>query len=180
MNAKQQAPCYRLAGADDAECLAALALQVFFDTYAQGGIRPSVARYALAELSSDAFAKRIADPSLRVIVAELEAHRVGFAVLALAAESPVPGCPRAELATLYVSRHFAGRGIGSTLLAEALEIAAEQSGERGLWLSANARNEGAVAFYRRLGFSEVGAFDFEIEGELHPNLVFVAPAAPSV
>jgi ribosomal protein S18 acetylase RimI-like enzyme len=166
---------YRLANDSDAECLAALALQVFFDTYAQGGIRPSVARYALAELSSDAFAKRIAEGSLRVIVAEVDQHRVGFAVLALAAESPVPGCPRAELATLYVSRHFARQGIGSALLASASEIAVALNGEPGFWLSANARNEGAIAFYRRLGFNEVGSFDFEIEGERHPNLVFVSP-----
>ena len=172
-------PLYRLADVSDAECLAALALQVFFDTYAQGGIRPSVARYALAELSAESFAKRIAEPSLRVIVAEVDQHRVGFSVLALAAESPVPGCPRAELATLYVSRHFAGRGIGSTLLARAGELVAALTGETGFWLSANARNEGAIAFYRRLGFNELGSFDFELEGERHPNLVFVSPATAS-
>ena len=103
---------YRLADATDAECLAALALQVFFDTYARQGIRPPVARHALSELSAEAFERRTEDPALRVIVAELDQHRVGFAVLALDAQSPVPGCPPTELATLYVSRHFARRGIG--------------------------------------------------------------------
>lgn len=166
---------YRLAEASDAECLAALALQVFFDTYALEGIRPPVARYALTELSAEAFAKRLADPSLRVLVAEVDRHRVGFALLALEAQSPVPGCPSAELATLYVSRHFARRGIGRGLLASAGELVQELSGKSGFWLSANAGNAGAIAFYRRLGFAEVGAFDFEIEGERHPNLVFVSP-----
>lgn len=168
-------PLYRLADATDAECLAALALQVFFDTYAPGGIRPSVARYALAELSADAFDERIKNPSLRVLVAEVDRHRVGFAVLDLAASRPVAGCPPAELATLYVSRHFARRGIGSGLLEKARERAAELSLDSRIWLSANARNSGAIAFYRRLGFTELGAFDFEIEGERHPNLVFVSP-----
>lgn len=166
---------YRLADATDAECLAALALQVFFDTYARQGIRPPVARHALSELSAEAFERRTEDPALRVIVAELDQHRVGFAVLALDAQSPVPGCPPTELATLYVSRHFARRGIGSGLLARCRGLAAELSPDPRIWLSANAQNEGAIAFYRRLGFSEVGAFDFEIEGERHPNLVFVSP-----
>ncbi|WP_417067994.1 GNAT family N-acetyltransferase [Niveibacterium terrae] len=169
-------PLYRRANASDAECLAALALQVFFDTYAQWGIRPPVARYALTELSVEAFDERIKDPSLCVLVAEVDQHRVGFAVLVLAAESPVPGCPPAEVATLYVSRHFARRGIGRGLLDECRGLAAELSPDPRIWLSANAENAGAIAFYRRLGFNELGAFDFEIEGERHPNLVFVSPA----
>jgi hypothetical protein len=70
---------YRLACADDALCLGVLSMQVFMDTCATRGARPSVARAVLGACSTEAWAARLERIDCRVEVAEFDGHRVAYA-----------------------------------------------------------------------------------------------------
>ncbi|WP_019644632.1 GNAT family N-acetyltransferase [Novispirillum itersonii] len=59
---------------------------------------------------------------------------------------------------LFVDPHDHGRGIGRALIAHALTLRGH------LLLGVYTRNEGAVAFYRRLGFTEVGRQPHDDDG----------------
>lgn len=67
----------RPAYVDDALCLGVLGLQVFLDTYATGGIRPTLAREVLAQFSTAAMSASIARSAGGLWVAERDAHLVG-------------------------------------------------------------------------------------------------------
>jgi ribosomal protein S18 acetylase RimI-like enzyme len=164
-------PIIRPARAEDAHNLAALAIQVWLHTYATDGIREALSRYVLAEFTPARFLERIADPDRLLLVAEDGIHLLGYAGLDFAAAPEAGAGARTELATLYVQEHFAGRGIGGRLLAAAAEAASGRRGSPALWLSVYHRNDRALAFYRKQGFTERGAFDFEFGGERHRNLV---------
>ena len=69
---------FRPATSDDAVCLGVLSTQVFLDTYATQGIRPAVAREALALHSVAAYEALLADPGVTILVAECAGHLVGF------------------------------------------------------------------------------------------------------
>lgn len=73
----------RAAQADDALCLSVLAMQVFLDTYATEGIRPSLAREALSSYSAASFSAAIQHGGVRLWVAERQGHLVGFAQVTL-------------------------------------------------------------------------------------------------
>ena len=163
---------------DDALCLGVLGLQVFLDTYATEGIRPTVAREVLAAFSTVKMLDRLRDPAAAFVIAERHGHLVGFAQLTLgqpqervAAESPC------ELFRLYVQEPFTGRGLGTRLLHAAESLATAQGADT-IWLSPWVHNRRALAFYAARGFSDVGATWYRFEGEAHENRVLVKLLPP--
>ncbi|TAG00480.1 MAG: GNAT family N-acetyltransferase [Burkholderiales bacterium] len=165
-------PTLRIATPADSLCLSALAIQVFLDTYARDGIRPALAREALTTFSHTEFDRAIADPNTCVVVAELNAHRVGFAQITLAAEHELaPRGAQSELLRLYVQEPFTHQQIGSKLLSEAESVAAAH-GAAVLWLTPWVHNHRALAFYARRGYQDHGLTYFTFEGESHANRLF--------
>lgn len=161
----------RPARAEDAQNLAALAIQVWLHTYATEGLRKALSGYVLATFTTEGFRRRMEDPHRLLLVTEHNGHLVAYAELDFdAPREDVPGL-RTELATLYVQEHFAGQGLGKRLLEACAEEARRRAGSRAYWLSVYHGNANAIAFYRKQGFTERGAFDFEFGGERHRNLV---------
>jgi diamine N-acetyltransferase len=156
----------------DAHRIAILAAQVWLHTYATTGISDEIARYVLSELSPEKHLQSLTDPATHFLVAECNENLVGFAVVQLGASCPAGPSSTVELKTLYVQEHFIGRGVGKLLLQAAQAKAAEQSGSA-LWLTVNAQNARAVAFYARQGYTKVGSTYFVLGEGRHENHVLV-------
>lgn len=162
----------RLATSADAPCIAALATQVFLETYATSGIRLALAREVETRLSAAAFVARLAEPSRRVLLAERASHLVAFAELAVGTRHPlVPAAQAAELARLYVQSPFLRQGVGRLLLHRS-EALASAEGASTLWLTAWVGNERALAFYASQGYEALGSTSYDFEGEVFENRLF--------
>jgi len=79
---------------------------------------------------------------------------------------------KAMLWGVYVVPQARGRGVGRSLIAEALKLAAGLPGVRTVYLGVNATNSRAIALYESFGFT---TFGFEkgfmmLDGELHDEL----------
>lgn len=162
----------------DAPCIAVLGTQVFLDTYAPDGIRPSLAREVLEQWSVEAIAATLGRPATRAVVAEANGHLVGFALLDTGCASEAVAAERPwKLDRLYVQRPFAARGIGTLLLkrAEAVAVAA---GADVLWLTTWVHNRIARDFYARRGYVDVGRWQYMFEDERHENRIFARRLAP--
>jgi GNAT superfamily N-acetyltransferase len=165
---------YRTAVAADTLCLSVLATQVFLDTYATQGIRPAIAREVRQYLSEEAFEEILSQPRRAILLAEIEAHVVGFAQLThdQTHERLPPETPAAELNRLYVQRPFLGRGLGKELLARS-ETLARSEGADLLWLTAWTGNASALRFYERQGYGDVGASVYTFEMDRYETRLFV-------
>jgi diamine N-acetyltransferase len=162
----------RRARTADALCIALLGTQVFLDTYATEGIRPSLAREALETLSPKVIEALLAEPSSTILVAETNRHLVAFAHVSAQVEHElVPFASPAELKRLYVQERFTGRGLGKALLHRAEEVACAD-GAAGMWLAAWSGNARALRFYASQGYAELGATPFTVQGEHYENKVF--------
>lgn len=162
----------RSANPSDAECLSALATQVFFETYATAGIRAALAREAQAKFGVDAILGRLADPSHRTTLAERDGHLVAFAEVALDATHALVSAPSsAELTRLYVQSPFLRRGLGRLLLQRS-EALARAEGASTLWLTAWVGNTRARAFYASQGYEQLGSTAYTFEGESFENRLF--------
>lgn len=162
----------RPAVAEDALCLSVLAIQVFLDTYATQGIRPSIAREVFCGYSERVFLKAISSEGERIVVAELAGHLIGFAHVTLGeTHALAPEGAQAELLRLYVQEPFTSKQVGTQLLAAAERLAVEANVEI-LWLTSWAHNFRALGFYSSRGYTNRGFTHFTFEGESHENRVF--------
>lgn len=170
-------PVIRKGLLSDAENLAALATQVFLHTYATEGISSPISSYVLSEFSVAKFLSLLTDTSTTtVVVAEVNANLVGYALVNYRSPCPNQASFTAELATLYVQEHFTGKHVGSALLAN-VEASAIERTRSPLWLSVNANNKRALAFYAFHGYCKIGVCQFKLGNECHENHVLVAKDA---
>ena len=158
----------------DAACLAALGSQVWLRTYAIEGIRPTIARYVHEHLSPAAFGRYLERSDVFTLIAEVDVHLVGFAIVEVGKPCIAPSLASTHLDKLYVQEHFARIGIGSALLAAVRTEAVRLAGSSAVWLTVNSNNNRAQAFYARQGFTEVGVTHFDLYGEQHENRVLHA------
>ena len=169
-------PTIRLAQAGDAKNLAALAIQVWLHTYAYNGISTLLSDYVFAEFTEEKFQQMIAAPDQCLLVAEINAHLVGYACLHFNATRSDVLHTSTELATLYVQEHFTRRQVGTTLLAACEQQAQQQCGNPLFWLKVNHQNTRAITFYKKLGYAKYGTFFFALGEQRHEN--FVLAKAP--
>lgn len=73
---------------------------------------------------------------------------------------------------LYVQPRHQGQGKGSALLSACLQQLAAQGGESA-WLTVNAENSNALAFYRRHGFADDGQAFFVLDGQFYENRILM-------
>lgn len=168
----RHSPSLRDAQPSDANCLAVLAAQVWLHTYATQGVSHEIARYVLSELSVGKFAALLDDPDVRIVVAHGGENLVGFACIRLGAACPSDPGATVELQTLYVQEPFTGQGVGRSLLTAA-EGKAREHASGPLWLTVNAQNARAIAFYARQGYAKVGTTVFVLGQGRHENHVLV-------
>ena len=165
----------RPARPDDASRLAVLATQVWLHTYATNGITTDIAEYVLGELTPDKYRQILNDPTSEILVAECGKHLVGLAVVKFDTACPAGNFSSVELQTLYVQAHFVGRGAGKSLLGAAQDLTWQRA-HAVLWLTVNAQNARAIAFYTHQGYTKVGSTHFVLGDGRYENHVLIGSA----
>jgi GNAT superfamily N-acetyltransferase len=126
---------------------------------------------AMARLCARVFAPPILEGLLRsgVWLAEQDGEWQGYVALgALPCPLPELAIPALELARLYVTADWQGKGVADRLMGRFLAEAGDRGG-RSVWLQAFEGNPRALAFYRRWGFIDFGPFELVCEGVLLPH-----------
>lgn len=110
--------------------------------------------YSVPGLQSDLDAGR------RIVIAEAGDEWIGYCKMgAMSLPIDVGGRHTLELKQMYVCRQFHGKGVADGLMQEFLAWAKAQAAQD-LYISCWSENHRALAFYRRYGFKEVGAYTF--------------------
>ncbi len=161
----------RKAQKSDAPGIAAISIEVWVGTYLKRGVSPFFAQYVLNEFTASNSEKFIADPRHLSLVSEGEEGLDGFIRVSSGSAAPVGGCSDMEIATFYVQPRHHGKGIGKMLLEAAIEHCRER-GAVSVWLTTNAENDPAIAFYLKRGFQQVGQSHFRIGNEGYLNNVY--------
>ncbi len=159
----------RPADLTDASSLAALSAKVWLGTYLKQGISAHFADYVLAEMTADRFRSKLREPGTATLVAEAADGLTGYIRVTRGRPVPDTGMPASEISTFYVRPGQQGQGIGSALLDAALARLPEGA----VWLTTNAENTKAIAFYLSKGFRQTGETLFRIGAEVYPNVILV-------
>lgn len=165
----------RLATAEDADALAALAERTFRETFGHLNRAGDMDLHCRETYGAGIQAAEIRDPDRVTLLCHEGERLVGYAQLR---RSDAPTCViarrPAEIQRLYVEAGWHGKGAAADLMAALVEHAAA-GGADVLWLGVWERNPRAIAFYRKSGFEIVGEHTFLLGSDPQRDLVLARP-----
>ncbi|SFF79578.1 Ribosomal protein S18 acetylase RimI [Novosphingobium sp. CF614] len=157
----------------DAGALAELGARSFTEKFGQL-YRPEDLAAFLAQSHSEAkVAGEIADPAMRVMLAERDGALLGYCKLVMDCGWPehVRGRRAIELKQLYTDPEVTGQGIGARLMDWALDEA-RRFGADEIQLSVYSGNLGAQKFYHRYGFDKAADIHFMVGKQRDEEFLF--------
>lgn len=161
----------RLANSTDNHLLAEMGSRTFFDSFSSDNSPQDMALYISSAFNPQKQAEELADQGTTFLIAEVENAPVGYARLHRGATPPViMGDHAIEIVRFYVEKGWIGCGVGSVLMARCIDFAREQ-GCDSIWLDVWQKNERAIAFYRKWGFSIVGTQTFLLGHDLQDDFL---------
>jgi GNAT superfamily N-acetyltransferase len=164
-------PVVRHATTDDAGLLAELGARTFFEAFAADNTPEDMAAYLAAAFGRDQQAAELTDSDSVFLIAEVDGVAAGYAKLhAGATPDEVTHDDPIELARLYVSHEWLGRGLAATLMQACIDEA-KKKGHRTLWLGVWEHNARARAFYSKWSFREVGEHIFQLGADSQTDIL---------
>jgi ribosomal protein S18 acetylase RimI-like enzyme len=153
----------RPASLDDAAALAAFARDAFDTAFGHLYAPEDLATFFADYRSEAKYAAQIADPAVRVMLAEEAGAILAYALVAIGEHFEERPQPQPEK-PLFLSQHYCaggqtGRGLGTQLM-QWVPDEARRHGADAIQLSVFSENFGAQKFYARCGFIHVADIDF--------------------
>lgn len=147
----------------DAAALSALAQQTFIDAFAHLYRPEDLGVFLASERSEATYAAKLADPEVRVELAEANGALVAYSLVAWGVEFDERPEPRPKkplfLSQLYCLKETTGLGIGARLIDNVFAFA-RAGGADAIQLSVFSENFGAQRFYQRYGFGKVADIEY--------------------
>lgn len=161
----------RKATRSDAKSVARIAEETFRETFGAANTLENLAAHCHSNYSEGIQADEIASPIMVTLVAEQLEELVGFAQLRWS-KSPsfVRGTAPAEIQRLYVASNWHGKGIAQALMAACMDEM-KTRGADVAWLGVWEHNLRAIAFYKRLRFTECGEHVFLLGNDPQRDIV---------
>jgi GNAT superfamily N-acetyltransferase len=151
---------YRTATPADASALAALGRETFVETFGHLYTPENLAAF-LENHADERWAHELADPQIKVRLAEADDRLAAYAKLGPPTLPFEPRGPSAELRQFYVLKPWHRTGIARDLMRWAIEEA-KGRGADDLYLSVFVDNHRARRFYERYGFEFVAPYAFMV------------------
>lgn len=144
----------------------------FLEAFADVLDGPDILAHWHKNHSVEAYAKYLAPPENRVYVAEVAPGNaaVGY-IVCTAPDFPIETKPEDyELRRIYLLHRFQGCGIGRALMDQAI-ASARELGYKRLLLGVYGANHGAIRFYEKAGFTQIGERFFTVGATTHHDAV---------
>lgn len=156
----------RRANRKDAETLAGIGAETFWDTYhtdshlEQRFIKAHISKTFTAEV----IGAELAREDTIYLIAANEREKIGYArLLHLSRRKEVSGRRPLEISRIYLRKKYWGKKLGSALLERCLREAERKNCDV-IWLSVWKYNQRAIKFYEKSDFKIVGQHIFDLAG----------------
>lgn len=155
----------------NAALLCTLATKTFDQAFRKLNNQKDFDAYVSHAFSLDTISAEVIDSRTEFFVAFKGDEPVGYFKLFA---GPGPECvtppPSIELARLYALKNQWGKGVGQTMMEEALALS-RRRGFAAIWLSSWKENHRGNAFYGKWGFDVVGEQTFTIGRDVQQDFV---------
>lgn len=145
---------------EDCRMLSALGRETFADSFGADNYPQDMADYLQQSFSPKIQALEMAEPSSCFLIARAGRQPVGYSRLV---EAPAPACINAprpiKIERFYAHKQWIGCGVGAALMRACIAEANARACDA-IWLGVWEKNDRAIRFYRRWGFSKKGTQTF--------------------
>jgi diamine N-acetyltransferase len=168
----------RLAVAADAAPLSVLGARTFTDTYAAFNTPEDMAAHLAATFSPEHQRDEIEAGGGFILLAQQDRELIAYAHVVRDIVPPQVGDAQAlEIKRFYVDRAWHGCGVAQRLMTKTIQSAAER-GAATVWLTVWNHNPRAIAFYRKVGFRDVGEYPFRLGNDIQTDILMARETTP--
>ena len=159
----------------DVKELEQISKQTYFNAFSAENSPENMQAYLEGSLSEERLLEELKEPNSGFYFAEINHKTIGyFKINFRDAQTDIHDHNALELERIYVIKEFQGKKNGQKLLDKVLGIAKKnQLGY--LWLGVWEKNERAIKFYERNGFSVIGSHPFRMGDEIQTDLIMKLP-----
>lgn len=155
----------------DTALIAEIGARTFEETFGPDNKPEDMQNYLAKNFALDKIKSELADPDSTFLLAYENEEPIGYAKLK-ASEAPdsVNGLEPVELVRIYVDQKMIGKGYGSVLMKSCIKQA-KHDGYKTMWLGVWEKNEHAIRFYEKWGFTIVGPRVFVLGSDVQNDFI---------
>ena len=162
-------PIVRYATENDAELIADLSRQTFYETYAVYNTKEDMDKFMNEQFTKQTLMKEVTTVGNIFLLAYADNVVKGYVRLRESKNPEELGNINAiEIARIYACTNMIGKGVGSALMQKSIDVAKEK-GKQIIWLAVWKKNQRAIDFYTRWGFEKFGEHDFILGNDLQSD-----------
>jgi len=159
----------RLATEADAELIADLSRQTFYESFAQHNTKGDMDKFMNEQFTREKLINEVKQPWQLFFLAYVKEEPVGYVKLR---EGAVPMQldvrSSLEIARIYSVQDRIGKGVGKKLMQTCHDVA-KQKGKKTLWLGVWKENQRAIDFYTAWGFEIFGHQEFILGNDVQTD-----------
>jgi ribosomal protein S18 acetylase RimI-like enzyme len=159
----------RLATKNDAELIADLSRQTFYDTFAMHNTREDMDKFMNEQFTKEKLVAEVAAPGNIFLLAYEGNETAGYTRLR-DNNNPekLKGKQTLEIARIYATKNSIGKGVGKALMLKSIDIAKEMKKEI-VWLGVWEKNRRAIEFYQQWGFEKFDEYGFILGNDVQKD-----------
>lgn len=149
----------------DLSQLQEISYETFNETFKRQNSPENMKAYLERAFNLKQLEKELSNPSSKFFFVYFNNELAGYLKVNTSdAQSEEMGDESLEIERIYILNKFQKHGLGKYLLNKAMEMAAERNKKK-IWLGVWEKNENAIAFYKKMGFVQIGAHSFYMGDE---------------
>jgi ribosomal protein S18 acetylase RimI-like enzyme len=159
----------RLATEADAELIADISRQTFYDTFVSHNTKENMDKFMTSQFSKERLMSELDDVENIFFLAYVDDQLAGYAKLRDSRNpEPLQNVPAMEIMRIYSTTAMIGKGIGKLLMETSIAEAIKRKKEI-LWLGVWEKNQRAIDFYNKWGFEKFGEHNFILGNDIQTD-----------
>lgn len=159
----------------EAEPLQKICWQTFSETFSEYNSKENMKQYLNSNFSLEKIKAELNHPNSHFFFAKFKAERVGYLKLNTgSAQTEFQEKDSLEIERIYIKEAFQRKGLGQLLMWKAMEMATVLK-TKIIWLGVWEKNEKAIQFYRKNGFTVFDRHVFILGDDPQTDLLMKKP-----
>lgn len=152
----------RKATISDLEQLQVISKQTFYETFSYANTEENMCKYIEEDLSEGRLRNEINNPGSEFYFAIHKDEIIGYLKLNTGyAQTEIKDLNAFEIERIYVLKEYLGKKVGQILFEKAVQVARQKNADY-IWLGVWEKNQRAISFYKKNGFTEFGKHIFKL------------------